>query len=97
MPKTPEVTTWAETLIPSSFFLRTEHLETMTLTDGVVYTPHGIVSVMARTWRDGTKITHMEFGHMGLVYHRHIDNFYSQRYLVTLACRFTAEIIEEKA
>ena len=57
---------------------------------GDIYTSNGLVKVWSG--RDG-KVTFIEFVYRGRYYVKRINRFYSSRYLVTLAKRFSNEII----
>ena len=58
---------------------------------GTVFTPHGIVLVASDR---AVGVTNLTVVHDGRARQRIIDKGYSERYLVTLAARFAAEVSE---
>lgn len=57
---------------------------------GYIYTPHGIVAVL---WSE-PRGTLLRLVHNGLVYERQWRRQFQPRYLVTLAKRFAADIVD---
>lgn len=63
--------------------------------DGTVYTPHGIVKVYSQGIKGLNPSTYLEYVFDGRGYTRHINQYYSSRYLVTIAKNFVKEIYDK--
>lgn len=64
--------------------------------EGVVFTPNGIVQVYSQGNENVVSNTTLQFVHNGMCYTRNFNRRYSCRYLKTLSIRFANEVLKKQ-
>lgn len=62
--------------------------------DGYVDTPNGTVHVWSMRYDEAGGITGLRMTYSGQMYSTHINKCYKQRYLITLATRFSEQVVD---